>query len=222
MAKNMKQDKPEFIYPSSSSYRNYVGMLDLYYSRNPVTRHIYRKRPVLAFKLSHISAQHNILEVGFGPGVMFPTMAHYASNVVGIELEKDLQFLSVKEMCKKEKVSHKVMLINCDARKMPFQDRVFDRVFALSVLEHIPELESALEEVARVLKTEGSFIISLPIETIIRKAFRKSSMRYVPLDFHNCEDIIVSLSKAFEVKKIQKYPPIFAMFLTLECQKRRK
>lgn len=46
-----------------------------------------------------------------------------------------------------------------DAHQMPFQDDVFDRVFALNVFEHLSNPRRAAEEIFRVLKPGGSVAI---------------------------------------------------------------
>ena len=51
-----------------------------------------------------------------------------------------------------------------DARNIPHEAESFDRVFSISVLEHIPgegDIEVA-KEAARILKPEGIFVITLP------------------------------------------------------------
>jgi SAM-dependent methyltransferase len=45
-----------------------------------------------------------------------------------------------------------------DAESMPFEDRRFDCVFAGWVLYHVPRLEKAIAECARVLTPEGTLV----------------------------------------------------------------
>jgi SAM-dependent methyltransferase len=51
-----------------------------------------------------------------------------------------------------------------DARNTPFADASLDRAFSISVFEHIPEMgdREAVQEVARVLKPGGVFVLTLP------------------------------------------------------------
>ncbi|WP_341528886.1 class I SAM-dependent methyltransferase [Nostoc sp. UHCC 0302] len=51
-----------------------------------------------------------------------------------------------------------------DATNIPYDDRTFDRVFSVSVFEHIPDFGDidAVREVARVLKPRGIFVLTLP------------------------------------------------------------
>jgi SAM-dependent methyltransferase len=51
---------------------------------------------------------------------------------------------------------------NGDATELPFPDAVFDRVIAAEVLEHIPADETAMAELARVLKPGGTMAVTVP------------------------------------------------------------
>ena len=59
---------------------------------------------------------------------------------------------------------------NCNAviadcqRRLPFPDGHFDRVLAVHVLEHLPDLPGALTEIRRVLRSEGMFSVVIPCE----------------------------------------------------------
>ena len=52
---------------------------------------------------------------------------------------------------------------DCQVR-LPFDDRFFDRVLAIHVLEHLPNLPAALAEVHRVLRPDGCFAVVIPCE----------------------------------------------------------
>ncbi|MCX7595551.1 MAG: methyltransferase domain-containing protein [Fischerella sp.] len=66
-----------------------------------------------------------------------------------------------------------------DATSIPHADKTFDRIFSVSVFEHIPDFGdiSAVKEVARVLKPEGIFVLTLPAhktyfeEWLVKKNF---------------------------------------------------
>lgn len=49
-----------------------------------------------------------------------------------------------------------------DITRLPFENESFDCVICSEVLEHIPEHEAALQELVRVLKTQGTLVISVP------------------------------------------------------------
>jgi SAM-dependent methyltransferase len=49
-----------------------------------------------------------------------------------------------------------------DALSLPFADGEFDRIVAAEVLEHIPDDEAAIAELARVLRPGGTIAVSVP------------------------------------------------------------
>ena len=49
-----------------------------------------------------------------------------------------------------------------DARDLPFPDGEFDRIVAAEVLEHIPDDDAAIAELARVLRPGGTIAVTVP------------------------------------------------------------
>jgi SAM-dependent methyltransferase len=49
-----------------------------------------------------------------------------------------------------------------DAARLPFADNSFDRVLCSEVLEHVPDPDAVLAEIARILKPGGIFAASVP------------------------------------------------------------
>ena len=63
-----------------------------------------------------------------------------------------------------------------DAMKLPLKDAYFDKVICSEVLEHLPDDQQAVWELARVLKGDGKLAISVPTyfsETIYWKLSRQ-------------------------------------------------
>lgn len=72
-----------------------------------------------------------------------------------------------------------------DALRLPFVDRSFDSVLALSLLEHVPEPQQVLNEAYRVLRKGGVFAATVPFYNRIHLApydyfrFTEYGIRYL-------------------------------------------
>jgi len=53
-------------------------------------------------------------------------------------------------------------VVQANALRLPFSDACFDRVIASEVLEHIDEDETAMSELARVLRPGGTMAVTVP------------------------------------------------------------
>jgi SAM-dependent methyltransferase len=67
-----------------------------------------------------------------------------------------------------------------DATRLPFPDGSFDRVIAAEVLEHIPDDEAAICELARVLRPGGSMAVSVPAWLAERVCWALSDEYHAP------------------------------------------
>lgn len=54
--------------------------------------------------------------------------------------------------------------VGADARSLPYRDASFDNVISIYNLEHINDLQGVFNEVRRVIKPRGRFLIALPCE----------------------------------------------------------
>lgn len=58
-----------------------------------------------------------------------------------------------------------VSVITADIQqKLPFEEASFDRIIAIHVLEHLPDLPATLTEIKRLLKPDGVFSIVIPCD----------------------------------------------------------
>jgi ubiquinone/menaquinone biosynthesis C-methylase UbiE len=52
--------------------------------------------------------------------------------------------------------------VRANALRLPFRDQAFDTVHASHILEHIPDLEAAMQEIHRVLRPGGTLVAHVP------------------------------------------------------------
>lgn len=98
-----------------------------------------------------------VLDVGCGDG-LFAALAFDEPPFVGI----DPDAASVREA--KARGAHR-HLVRSSATALPFAAEVFQTVVANCVIEHIPDLDAALREIARVLKPSGRLLFGVPSES---------------------------------------------------------
>ncbi|WMJ75211.1 methyltransferase domain-containing protein [Cytophagaceae bacterium ABcell3] len=65
---------------------------------------------------------------------------------------------------------------NIDLTKLSFPDNEFDFVLCNHVLEHIPDDGAAMSEIYRVLKSQGTAIITVPINESFEKTYENPSI----------------------------------------------
>lgn len=53
--------------------------------------------------------------------------------------------------------------IAADAEALPFQDKTFDFIYVIGVLHHLPDQAQALQELKRVIKSDGRIFIAEPV-----------------------------------------------------------
>ena len=68
-----------------------------------------------------------------------------------------------------------------DITKLPFADSSFDCVICSEVMEHIPDHEKALKELDRILKPQGTLVVSVP------RFFTERICWFISWDYHNEE-----------------------------------
>jgi SAM-dependent methyltransferase len=110
------------------------------------------------YPLRTAAAGARTLEIGAGLGEHLEFEDLSDQEYVAIELRE--------EMAEEISRSHPgVRAIVGDAeRKLPFDDDSFDRAIAIHVLEHLPNLPAALDEVGRVLRPGGQLSVVIPCE----------------------------------------------------------
>ena len=60
----------------------------------------------------------------------------------------------------------RVRYMRADGLRLPFKSAVFDVVFAIEVIEHVPDERRLINEAVRVLRPRGRLILTTPNDTI--------------------------------------------------------
>jgi 2-polyprenyl-3-methyl-5-hydroxy-6-metoxy-1,4-benzoquinol methylase len=136
---------------------------DKYGSSNPVVRRLMTGFHSTLDELFAQAAPRSILDVGCGEGVLTAEWAERLGDgrVVGIDLE-DPKLRA--EWAKRTRPN--LDLRAEEATSLSFADDEFDLACAIEVLEHVPEPEATVAEMARV--ASGHLLVSVPREPLWR------------------------------------------------------
>lgn len=103
----------------------------------------------------------SVLDVGCGDGYLLYAIACQCPDLKlhGVDNEP-LGVRLAREQLRKYECE--ASLTESSAYSLPFDDSSFDVVFMADAIEHLEQPEKALQEVERVLKKEGTFLVSTP------------------------------------------------------------
>jgi len=100
-------------------------------------------------------AEGRVLEIGFGTGA---NLSHYPETVRQLEIVEPDAALNIRAQRRLAKSSREVIVHALSAEHLPFDAASFDTVVSTFTLCSIPDVDSALREVYRVLKPGGRFL----------------------------------------------------------------
>jgi len=98
-----------------------------------------------------------ILEVGVGTGLSLPDYA-WSNRITGVDLSAEM-LRKAQARVQEHRLTNVEGLAVMDARRLGFQDAVFDVVVAQYVITAVPDPEATLDEFARVVRPGGEIIL---------------------------------------------------------------
>lgn len=158
------------------------------------------------------------LEIGAGLGehLYWEKLNHVTrSNYHALELRQNMAL----EIKKRHSNIH-VHVGDCQ-EYLPFIDNSVDRILAIHVLEHLPNLPAALKEIHRICKKTGEFLIVIPCEgglvynlarkisaqRLFEKKYKQSYDWFISREHINKPDeIIEELTKYFSITHKAYFP----------------
>jgi len=139
-----------------------------------------------AIKKYHPLNINTILDVGTADGLMLGGVKKKfpLAKCIGLEYSKELI-----QACDDKNIE----IIQGDAQNMPFKDNTFDIVYATALIEHLEQPIKMLQEIYRILKTNGIIIITTPDPFFDKIA---QAMNCIEKDLHQ---------ETFTIKKLKDY-----------------
>jgi ubiquinone/menaquinone biosynthesis C-methylase UbiE len=99
-----------------------------------------------------------LLDMGCGNGAYTTVLAKGFSEVHAVDIEP----ARLEEFRKQVNGDPKFHIVDGTAERLEFPDNYFDVITAVEVLEHVVDLEQAVNEAHRVLRPGGAFLVSCP------------------------------------------------------------
>ena len=99
-------------------------------------------------------AHGRLLDVGCGSKPYAEIFRPHVAEYIGVEHEASFSLTNAGDTNAPD--------VLYDGRTLPFPDESIDTVLSIQVLEHTPEPQALLTEMARVLSRDGLMILSVP------------------------------------------------------------
>lgn len=114
-----------------------------------------------------VASGERVLDLGCGGGRHAFGAFRLGARVVALdtqaaEVEKVRDTMGAMVDAKEVEPDEEAGVVQGNALRLPFADASFDRVIASEVLEHIEEDETAMTELARVLRPGGTMAVTVP------------------------------------------------------------
>jgi len=116
-----------------------------------------------------------LLDVGCGEGVLLSLIKKTTkAQVYGIDPQAD-QLIFPPDL----------KIKSASAYQLPFENNFFDYIISAEVIEHLTKPDRMLTEVVRVLKPQGTAIITTPIKLTTVPSDKMHVKEYTPLELKN-------------------------------------
>ena len=173
--------------------------------------------------LSNFKKDISTLELGCGIGnhIDYENLKFQNYHVV------DIRANVLSEVKKKNK---NVKILNSDIqKKMPFNDNFFDRINAIHILEHLPDLPSCIDEIYRLIKKEGIFQVVIPCDPgffyqicrnisakrIFEKRYKKNYDDFIKREHINAPQEIIGIIEEKFMRIDRKFFPFKIPFIDI-------
>ena len=203
---------------NDSMVKKYHNEGILFESKNPILRKLEVMRLKKMIKLSNIKPGQKLLDLGCGEGYFISLLPNNI-EIVGLDISK----IALKRAKKILKSKNNITLQFGNALSTGLSDKSFDIITCSEVLEHVPEPKKIIKEIFRLLKDDGTAVISVPDENRIKlimriikffriDAFLHSARKQEDYDWHLHEadkKFIFEITKNyFTTQNIFRVPPL--------------
>ena len=97
-----------------------------------------------------------VLDLGCGTGFLFQHIDETIRLLVGLDISSNV----LQEAKKRTKNLSNIALVRADADNTPFPDCIFDRIFAITLLQNMPDPLKTISEMKRIGKPQTIFAVT--------------------------------------------------------------
>ncbi len=108
----------------------------------------------------------SILDIGAGDGDVVFSLTERGHKCLAMDIS-DVRLRKYEEKARQSGVRQVVGNVG---DKIPLKDRSLDVVLCGEIIEHVPDNDKALEEIRRVLRNGGQFVLSVPYKETLKIA----------------------------------------------------
>lgn len=142
---------------------------------------IWRKKVVSMVKASK---PDSILDIATGTGDLIISLAESdAQKLVGLDISPGMLEIGKKKIARKN-LSDKIEMIIGDSENLPFETNTFDAITVAFGVRNFENLEKGLEEIYRVLKPDGIFVVletSVPTKPPFKQGYGIYTGKIMPV-----------------------------------------
>lgn len=125
----------------------------------------------------------SILDIATGTGDLAIQMVNTgAEKIVGLDLSEGMLKVGRRKI-EERKLASKIEMVQGDSENLPFEDNSFDAITVAFGVRNFEDLEKGLEEINRVLKPGGIFVVletSVPTKFPFKQGYRLYSNYILP------------------------------------------
>jgi ubiquinone/menaquinone biosynthesis C-methylase UbiE len=109
-----------------------------------------------ALSITELKPNEAVLDLGCGTGFLFQHINKTIRLLVGLDISSNV----LQEAKKRTKNLPNIALVRADADNTPFPDCTFDRVFAITLLQNMPDPLKTISEMKRIGKPQAIFAVT--------------------------------------------------------------
>ena len=139
-----------------------------------VTHFTYALQPSATARLNFVKEvvkainrrQASVADLGCGSGVILSEVLMMKPLWTGHGLDISREAINyARKLAAHKRVADRTSFRAGNVTRLPYADESLDLVIASEIIEHMPEPEAAVGEMARVLKPGGQLILTMPVES---------------------------------------------------------